>query len=229
MLCPALSISNHWSSQGCWLQSQRTHPLWPPEMNLLDGLCDLWLMRLGCLCMDVYRDCVCACTCEPVMLSQDFESIACLHFWTSVHVFVHISKQSVKCIPACIGGLRYDKSMSCLTFTISVLVNRLWPRPKNIFCLVFLCWGIFEGISWYLWIYCLAVCPAYLCVTSDTVFYCSLLWHIDWVPFKSPVLPQLFTPIVNLYNVLKDCFIHYDFTISLLQQPDRYASSRGEE
>lgn len=62
------------------------------------------------------------------------------------------------------------------------------------------------------------------------------LWHIDWAPFKSPVLPPLFTPIVNLYNAIKDCFTHLDYTIFLPQQPDRHASGnerrewgRGEE
>ena len=68
-------------------------------------------------------------------------------------------------------------------------------------------------------------------VRHSPVLCCSLLWHIDWVPFKSPVLPPLFTPIVNLYNVVKDCFTHLDYTISLLQQPDRRVSGnerRGE-
>lgn len=30
--------------------------------------------------------------------------------------------------------------------------------------------------------------------------------------------PPLFTPAVNLYNAVKDCFTHLDYTISPLQQ-----------
>lgn len=79
---------------------------------------------------------------------------------------------------------------------------------------------------------CLPVCG----VRHSPVLCGRFLWHIDWAPFKSPVLPPLFTPIVNLYNAVKDCFTHLDYTIFLPQQPDRHASGnerrewgRGEE
>lgn len=39
--------------------------------------------------------------------------------------------------------------------------------------------------------------------------------------FKGPVLPLLFTPIVNLYNAVKLCFTHVGYTISLLQRVDQ--------
>lgn len=51
-------------------------------------------------------------------------------------------------------------------------------------------------------------------VRHSFVLYCSPHWHIDWVQFKSPVLPLLFTPIVNLYNAVKDCFTHLGYIIS---------------
>lgn len=62
-------------------------------------------------------------------------------------------------------------------------------------------------------------------VRHSLVLYCGIPWHIDWVPFKSPVLSPLFTSIVNLYNVVKDCFTHWGYTFFLLRQPNRHVSA----
>lgn len=67
-------------------------------------------------------------------------------------------------------------------------------------------------------------------VKHCSVLCCSLHWHIDWVPFKSPVLPPLFTPIVNLYNAVKDCFTHLGYTICCcMSQTGVCQRRRGEK
>lgn len=98
-----------------------------------------------------------------------------------------------------------------------------------------ICWGKFFFCEFLLVFLCILLSdlprlPPVCGVGHSPVLYFSLLWHIDWVPFKSPVLPPLFTPIVNLYNAVKDCFTHLDYTICLLlQQPDMRQAVRGED
>lgn len=80
---------------------------------------------------------------------------------------------------------------------------------------------------WDIFLECVASSAAPSTCVWHATLSCSLLWHIDSGPLESPVFPLLFTPVVNLYNVVKNLF----YTLVLYNLPaagaDRHASSNG--